>query len=476
MFEVDGGSPMLARTTVSFASFTSIALLFASSTAALAAPAAPTPGTGKAPAALTVPAEAKRLETAFANVGERLSASVVQVDVLERQDAEDRFTRWLSQKSDSPVAHGAGSGVVFSADGSILTNDHLIDDALAIQVRLADGRVLPARLVGRDPGTDLAMLKVEAQGLTAARFSDGDARVGQWVVAVGSPFGTGITVSTGVVGAKGRSSIGAYAVDDYLQTDAAISPTNSGGAVCDLEGRVLGIASDWIGRGSGVGFAVPSSLAKRVAADLLKTGHVVRPWLGATLQDLTPDLAALMKLDAHAGVIISSVADAGPAKKANLSAGDVIATIGGKAVHDPADLQREVLARDVGQAVALEVLRSGQRYATQVTLTARPESALPPVPAQQAGVPQVGLGFNVRDLTPQETAQRGLGSKPMPVVTVVAPGSSADRAGVRVGDVIVEADGIVEPSTQKLQQASQDGQLLLRVRRRDMAFYAAVRK
>ncbi len=465
---------MLARASRVFFA-TSIGLAAA---IALVAPAASAAPETKAPAGPPVPAEARRLEAAFASAADRVSPSVVQVDVATRDEDEARFTRWLAaaQQSDSPLAHGAGSGVVLTADGSILTNNHLIADALSIHVRLSDGRVLPAKLVGRDPGTDLAVLKVEAQGLVPAKFSESDTtRAGQWVVAVGSPFGTGTTISSGVLSAKGRNTLG-YAVEDYLQTDAAITASNSGGPVCDLEGRVLGIASDLVGRSSGIGFAIPSSVAKRVAEQLVKTGRVVRPWIGATLQELTADLAALMKLDPRAGVIITSVAEGGPAKKANLKAGDVIASVAGKPVRDPAELQREVLGRDVNQAIAFEVLRDGQRYSTQITLTARPEPALAPVPVQQQGVPQVGLGFNVRDLTTQEATQRGLAAKAMPVITVVAPGSSADRAGVKVGDEVVEADGVVEPSTQQLQQAAQDGQVLLRLRRRDMAFYAAVRK
>lgn len=446
--------------------------------AAAAPPAGDAKTETKAPAPIaSVPAEAKRLESAFAAVGERVAPSIVQVDVLSRDDDEGRFTRYMS-KGDAPLAHAAGSGVIFTADGMILTNNHLIDDAVAIQIRLSDGRTFSAKLLGRDPGTDLAVLKIEATGLSPAKFSEAETRAGQWLVAIGSPFGTGVTLSAGILAAKGRSngSLGIQAVEDFLQTDADITPSNSGGAVCDLEGRVLGIGSDVIGRGTGMGFAVPSALAKRVAEQLAKTGHVTRSWLGATFQDLTPDLAAAMKLDPRAGVLISSVADSGPAKKANLKAGDVIASVGGKPVRDPADAQREVLGHEVGQAVACEVLRDGQRYATQVTLAIRPEPALAPVPVQQQGVPQVGLGFNVRDLSREEASQRGLVSKPVPVVTVIAPGSPADRAGLKVGDVIVEADGTVDANTQQLQQASQDGQLLLRVRRRDMAFYAAVRK
>lgn len=424
----------------------------------------------------STPAEAKRLEAAFAAVAERVAPSVVTVDVLTQGDGEGRFTRWIAHKSEAALAHGAGSGIVLSPDGVILTNNHLIEDALAIQVRLSDGRLLPAKLLGRDPTTDLAALKIEAQGLSPAKLADADvARPGQWVVAVGAPFGSGTFLSSGVVGAKGKGAVGVASVEDYLQTSLPASALTSGGAVCDLDGRVLGVATDVIGRGTGVGFAIPATLVKKIGAELAKGGRIARPTLGAGLQELTPDLAALMKLEPRAGVLISGVGE-GPARKANLKAGDVIASVDKKPVREPADLMREVLAHEVGQTIVCEVLREGQRYSTQITLGPRTEPPLPPVPAQQAGVPQVGLGFNVREISGQESSQRGYGTKPLPMVTVVSPGSSADRAGLRVGDVIVETDGVAEPSLAQLQQASQDGQLLLRVRRRDQAFYAAVRK
>ena len=174
-----------------------------------------------------------------------------------------------------------GSGVVFTPDGAILTNNHVVEEALTINVRLRDGRYLPARLVGRDPATDLAVVKVDATGLTPAKFADSDAaRVGEWVVAIGSPFGLGYTVTAGVLSAKGRGGLGMNAIEDYLQTDASINPGNSGGPLCNLQGDVLGINTMIVGRGQGIGFAVPSNLAQRVAAQILKTGHVSRAWLG----------------------------------------------------------------------------------------------------------------------------------------------------------------------------------------------------
>ena len=428
----------------------------------------------QAPAAV---AEARKLSDAFVSVAERVSPSVVQIDVTARDESADQITRFFGKNQDSPVARGTGSGVVFTTDGAILTNNHVIDHALTINVRLRDGRLLPAKLLGRDPATDLAVVKVDATGLTAAKFADSDgSRVGEWTIAIGSPFGLGYTVTTGVLSAKGRGGLGMNQIEDYLQTDASINPGNSGGPLCDLDGRVLGINTMIVGRGTGIGFAVPSNLARRAAEQILKTGRVQRSWIGVGIQDLTPELASAMKVDARAGVLVNSITDGGPASKANIKPGDIIGSVAGKKVIDGRELVREVIAHEVGQTIQLEIVRDGKKYGTNMLLTARPEAAIPPLPVQQQGVPQAGLGLSVRDLTPQQAQSLGLSPKPLPIVTVIAPGSSADRAGLKPGDVIVEADGIQEPNSNQLSEAAKDGQLIVRVRRRDASFYAAMKK
>ena len=423
-------------------------------------------------------AEARKLSDAFVAVAERVSPSVVQIDVTTRDAGKDSLLHWLGVGSDSsPVSRGMGSGVVFTPDGAILTNNHVIENALTINVHLRDGRFLPARLIGRDPATDLAVIKIDAQGLVAARFADSEAmRVGEWVVAIGSPFGLGYTVTTGVLSAKGRGGLGMNAIEDYLQTDASINPGNSGGPLCNLDAQVVGINTMIVGRGSGIGFAVPSNLARRAAEQILRIGHVERAWLGVSVQDLTPDLASAMKLDPRAGALINAVAEGGPGAKAQLQAGDVIAAVAGKAVHDSHELVREVLARDVGQALLVEVIRDGKRYAARVDVVARPEPPVPPVPAQQASVPQSGVGMTLRDLSPQQAQQLGLGNRPVAVVGGTTSGSVADRAGIKSGDVVVEADGKPDPTSLDVQQASSDGVLVLRLKRGASYFYAALKK
>src|SRR5690606_20099761 len=222
-------------------------------------------------AALT---EARRLSLAFASVAEKVSPSVVQIEVAVR-DPRATMVHFagLPIGAEAPIQRGNGSGVVLTADGAILTNNHVIEEAFAISVRLHDGRVLPAKLLGRDPATDLAVLRVEATDLVPAVFADSnDVRIGEWVVAIGAPFGLGHTVTTGVISAKGRGGLGVNAVEDYLQTDASINPGNSGGPLVDLDGKVLGINTMIVGKGQGIGFAVPSNLARRVAEQIIATG------------------------------------------------------------------------------------------------------------------------------------------------------------------------------------------------------------
>src|SRR5580698_1093918 len=321
-------------------------------------------------------AEAKRLSEGFVTVADHASPTVVQIDVTARDEKADLLSHFFGHNGrEDPVARGMGSGVVFTSDGAILTNNHVVEEALTLNVRLRDGRYLPAALVGRDPATDLAVIKIDATGLTPAKFADSDAaRVGEWVVAIGSPFGLGYTVTAGVLSAKGRGGLGMNAIEDYLQTDASINPGNSGGPLCNLSGEVLGINTMIVGRGQGIGFAVPGNMAQRVAAQLLKTGHVTRPWLGVAVQDVTPELAAAMQIPGGFGALVNSVAEGGPAFKANMRAGDVIATLAGREVHDAHGLIRDTINLQAGQPLALEIVRGGKRYGTTLTLTERPES------------------------------------------------------------------------------------------------------
>jgi S1-C subfamily serine protease len=411
-------------------------------------------------------ADVRRLGDAFADVAEKVSPSVVQIEVTV--GLQSSSLQWF--KADG-VRRGMGSGVVFSHDGAILTNNHVIEDARSINVRLRDGRVFPGRLVGRDPATDLAVVRVDAKGLTPANFANSDAaRVGEWVVAVGSPFGLDYTITTGVLSAKGRGGVGVNAVEDYLQTDASINPGNSGGPLVNLDGQVLGINTMIVSKGQGIGLAVPSSMARRVAEQILRTGRVDRAWLGIGLQDLTPQLAAEITNAPAMGALVNSVAPAGPAAKVNFQPGDVIVSIAQKPVRDAQDVIREVFAHDAKDVVVIEVLRAGKRYHARVALESRHDPLPRALPVEQQRSTHASLGLTLRDL------QSAAAGKPVAQITSIAPGSAADQAGLRPGDLVLDADTTPTPNAAQVQAEARDGRLLLRIRRQDATFYTSVRQ
>jgi serine protease Do len=410
-------------------------------------------------------AQLRALGNAFVDVAEKVSPTVVQIEVSVAKP-EASATRWFKEDA---VARGMGSGVIFSADGAILTNNHVIEEARAITVRFKDGRAFAARVVGRDPATDLAVLRVDAKNLAVASFADSDAaRVGEWVVAIGSPFGLGHTVTTGVLSAKGRAGVGMNAIEDYLQTDASINPGNSGGPLVNLDGQVLGINTMIVSKGQGIGLAVPSNIARRVATQILKSGHVTRAWIGIGLQDLTPQLAAEFPNTPASGALVNMVVAEGPAARAHLEPGDVIAKIGTRVVSDAQDIIRETFLHDVGEVLTLEVIRAGKHYQTKVTLEARREAQPKALEAERSSARSPGLGLAFREV------DDGTGKMLVHVAGIV-PDSPAERAGLKAGDVILEADFTRLPSAADLKKAADDGKLLLRVRREKTTFYTAVR-
>jgi S1-C subfamily serine protease len=231
-----------------------------------------------------------------------------------------------------------------------------------------------------------------------------------------------------------------------------------------------------VGRGQGIGFAVPSNLARRTADQLVKTGRVQRAWIGVGIQDVTPELAPELGVAPGTGALVNSVANDGPGARAQLRPADIVAAVDGKKVRDAQDFIRELLAHDVGETVLLEVVRAGRHYGAKVELVARPEATPQPVILPPAPSTSPGLGLTIRDLAPEQATQLGMPPRPFAAVVQVAAGSAGDRAGLRTGDVIIEADGVIEPNASQVMQASQDGHMLLRVRRREAAFYAAVRR
>jgi Do/DeqQ family serine protease len=421
--------------------------------------------------------KAKELSEAVIAVAEKVSPSVVQIDVSVRDDSADALPWWLKKKSES-IIHGNGSGMIISSDGYVLTNNHVVEDALTITVRTKDGKILPAKIKGRDPSTDLAVIKVDASGLTSAKLGDSDAaKVGEWVVAVGSPFGLSYSVTQGVLSAKGRGGLGMNAVEDYLQTDASINPGNSGGPLVNLNGEVLGINTMIVGRGSGIGFAVPSNMAKRVVEQLMKNGKVERAWLGVGVQDLTPDLAKAFNVAPYAGVLINETSPGGPAAGAKITAGDIISKVAGKPVHDAQELIREVINHDVGTVITLEVLRSGKAYEAKALLAARPEAPVKPTPMEETKTnASVGYGITMKPIPPELISKYSLSGKAQTYVSYVEPFSPADKAGVQAGDAILEAGTTQNPSADQVKNAGAKGALLMRLQRKEAKFFVVVSK
>ncbi|MEW6299835.1 MAG: Do family serine endopeptidase, partial [Thermodesulfobacteriota bacterium] len=305
---------------------------------------------------------------------------------------------------------GSGSGFIIRSDGVILTNNHVVEDAKEITVALADKSEYTATVLGRDPKADLAVLKIEpgSKPLPVARLGDSDAlRVGDWVMAIGNPFGLSNTVTAGIVSAKGRV-LGAGPYDDFIQTDAPINPGNSGGPLFNERGEVVGINSAIFSRTGGnigIGFAIPINLAKRLVPALEEHGHVTRGWLGVAIQPVTPDLAKSLRLDKAQGALVAEVTADSPAEQAGITRGDVIVAYDGKAVEDSSALPALVAATPVGETVAVEVVRHGETRTLEVTVAElADEEPVPAEPAEQKGK----WGLAVRELRPEDRERRGI--------------------------------------------------------------------
>jgi serine protease Do len=357
----------------------------------------------------------------------------------ERDPFDEFFRRFFGDRPRGDV-RSLGSGFVINSDGHIVTNNHVVDGATEIRVKLADGRELPAKLIGRDPKTDLALLKIDATGLPVIPLGDSAAlRVGEAVMAIGNPFGLEQTVTTGIVSATGRV-IGGGPYDDFIQTDAAINPGNSGGPLINARGQAVGINTAIVspsGGSVGIGFAIPIALAKSVVTQLAQSGHVVRGWLGVAIQPLTPELAKGFGLSDTHGALVTSVVDGSPAMKAGLKAGDVITVYDGRPVGRMEDLPRAVADTRIGRAVPLTLVRQGKPLTLAVTVGRLGDS---PQTASATATDQPRLGLALEPLTRARARDLGLGDTRGVLVQDVQEGSLAARAGIQPGDVIVEVD------------------------------------
>jgi len=351
------------------------------------------------------------------------------------------FEDFFKQHGGPPVKRkrmGQGSGVIVDPKGYILTNNHVVTGAEKITIHLFDGRELTGTVRGTDSRTDLAVVHVEAADLPVAALGDSDRiQVGEWAIAVGSPFGLEETVTVGVISAKGRSGLGTGNYEDFIQTDASINPGNSGGPLVNIDGEVVGINAMIIQPGQGIGFAIPINLARTIMLELIKTGKVIRPWVGIGLQDITADLMKFFNLREKEGALISQVYGGSPAEEAGLKAGDVVTEIDGVKIKNSQDVVREVLKKKVGQKVNFVVLREGKRLEISVTTAQMPEKIGERGPAMPV---REWFGLRVSNVTPEIAKQLGLTKTEGVVIVGVQPNSTAQAAGLKPGDIILEVN------------------------------------
>ncbi len=332
-----------------------------------------------------------------------------------------------------------GSGFIIDKDGYVVTNNHVIEDADQIKVKLGDEKEFDAQVVGRDPSTDLALLKIKAaQNLPVVKLGDSaQLKIGQWVVAIGSPFGLERTVTAGIVSAKGRV-IGSGPYDDFIQTDASINPGNSGGPLINMKGEVVGINTAIVASGQGIGFAIPIDLAKGIIAQLKSGGEVTRGWLGVAIQDVSPEMADYYGVEAKKGVLVADVFKGDPAEAAGIRPKDIIVEVNGQKVETTRQLTSLVANIPVGQSAKVKVLREGQPKTFQVKIAKRDDAktAARGEPPEKRG--EEPLGLRVSALTPEIAQRFNIGEAAGVIVTDVQNGTPAEEAGVRVGDVIKE--------------------------------------
>ncbi len=431
------------------------------------------PAAGQAPKAQTLPDFvdlAAKLSPTVVNISTESKAQPTGAESMLQKDnpldlaPEERFGMPRGVKS-------LGSGFIINKDGYILTNDHVVESADKIQVSLTDGRNFTAKVVGRDSKTDVALLKIDAGApLPAAPLGDSSRlRVGEWVMAIGNPFGFDHSVTAGIVSAKTRFIPGSY--NDYIQTDASINPGNSGGPLIDLSGAVVGVNSaiyTRTGTSMGIGFAIPINLVKEEIQALRTAGKVTRGWLGVYIQKVTPALSESLGLDEPRGALIADVLKDSPAQAAGLKRGDVIVAYNNPPIKESQQLPLMVGETPIGRKVPLTIFRDHTTRQVQVTITPSREEEIEKAMSRAEQAPSArgsGLGLDVENVTPELAHELGLNGNAGVVITRVEPGSSAADAGLRRRDVILEVDrqpvSDVHGYEQALAKSSAKGVLLL---------------
>jgi serine protease Do len=416
----------------------------------------------------------EEMQTVITDLAESSKPSVVNLIPLSGPGRG----RELSQER-APNASGSGSGVIIDPDGYIITNNHVIGDATEIEVRFSDKSKLISQVVGKDLDTDIALLKVTADHpLPSARFGDSSTvRVGQWVLAVGNPFGLDRTVTLGVVSGIGRENINLSRYENFIQTDASINPGNSGGPLFNLRGEIIGINTAIINFAQGIGFAIPSNMAKQVIHQLMTQGRVTRGWLGVGIQPLTAELAHKFGVKEGEGVLVNEVFERDPAAAAGIKPGDILTRIDGTVIDTPNRLSRVVAGLLPGSTAKVEIVRDQQRLVLDVFLRERPEQAV--IASLPQARSEVQLGIDVQNLTPELANKFKLQESRGVLISKVESGSLAQSEGLHEGDLIKEVNradvGSVGEFSSAISKLRRGETILLRVLRETRAFYVVLK-
>ena len=426
-------------------------------------------------------AEKQALTVVNVSTTQTVKASIMPEFPFHDQDIPELFKRFFGvphhpqMRQQKRKVTSLGSGVIISKDGYILTNNHVIEGADQIKVKLAKGKEYDAKVIGRDPKTDLALIKIEGdEKFEPLDMGDSDKlQVGRWVVAIGSPFGLEQTVTAGIVSAKGRI-LGYGPYEDFIQTDASINPGNSGGPLLDMQGRVVGINTAIIASGQGIGFAIPINLAKGIIEQLKNSGEVTRGWLGVGIQDLTDELADYYGIKGQKGVLVTQIFQGDPAEKAGIQPNDVIIEIDGQPVSTGRELSGIIANTLVGKKTKIVFLRNGEKITVRVKLTKRSDDEMIAGKNDQT---TSRLGVSVTDLTPEISRRFGLEDNETGVfVTEVDSGSKGDRAGIQAGDIIKEVNRKIIKNqrdyTQQLKKAKSSSSIMFLIKRRNAGILA----
>jgi serine protease Do len=368
-----------------------------------------------------------------------------------------------------------GSGFIISNDGYIFTNNHVVENTDKILVKISDGKEYEAKIIGTDPKTDIALIKIKPDnGLPTVALGDSDVlRVGEWVIAIGNPFGLEQTVTAGIVSAKGRV-IGAGAYDNFIQTDASINPGNSGGPLFNMQGKVIGINTAIVAQGQGIGFAIPINMAKGILEDLKTKGKVTRGWLGISIQDISEDIAKSMNYKNKGGVLVSDVFKGDPADRAGIKVGDIITEINGKTIKDTHDLLITTASLHVGEKATIKALRDGKEISFQVIVTERkdkPEIAL----AKKSGG---YFGINAQEITKELAKQLGIPHEGGVMVSDVEEESPADNVGIQQHDIIMQVNKVkitsMKQYTAEMSKAAEKKSVILLIKRGNSNFFVGL--